>query len=713
VEKASNDFAVVDRTLTGVQVLLQYVLNAKVKRRADLEDAKWELAEGHESLHRLRASLLGDDHAAVTHSEPLTADIVVCVRDALDDATACFSSVLRYTDPRHRLIIVDDGSESACAKWFRSFAQSVPGVELVRHERPLGYTKAANIGLRQTSAELVILLNSDTIVTPNWLERLLACAESDPKIGIFGPLSNAASYQSVPTRVDEEGNWSLNPKPPGWTPQSVAEIVARESKKSRPRVPVVNGFCFGIKRSVIEAIGFFDEDRFPDGYGEENDFCIRAAMAGFSLVVADDAYVHHAKSKSYSHARRKELVRDGRRMNIEMYGAELLSAAESVLRDQPDLAHMRKVVAAALLEAPPEQPLPSVLFLLPVRGGGGGVHSIVQEASGMRALGANARVAVRTLLRERYLEEYTAIPNVDDLFVPFNSPEDAIVLARSADIVVATIHTSVPLSARIAKALPWVTSAYYVQDYEPWFHPEGSELRAAAEASYSLVPNMVLFAKTQWLCNTVRQQHGVEVHKVEPSIDHSVYYPPAVRPEDGPVRVTAMVRPGTPRRGPGRTMEVLRRLHWSHGSDVGIHIFGCTDADLVKHEMPRDFSFTNHGVLWREQVADLLRGSDVFLDLSDYQAFGRTALEAMACGCAVVVPAAGGADEYAVDGTNALIVDTNDATACLHAVEGLITNALERDAIARAGASTASRFTIQNAAHSELDLFRRIQEARF
>jgi GT2 family glycosyltransferase len=174
----------------------------------------------------------------------------------------------------------------------------------------LNSRRAANQGLRATTAEYVVLLNSDTIVTQGWLQRLLECGESDPRIGIIGPLSNAASWQSVPL-LQAGGDWATNPLPDGYSVDDVAEVVSSSSRKVFPRVPFINGFCFVVKRSLMDTIGYLDEEMFPEGYGEENDYCLRAADAGFELAVADHAYVFHAKSRSYSHERRHLLRKPG------------------------------------------------------------------------------------------------------------------------------------------------------------------------------------------------------------------------------------------------------------------------------------------------------------------------------------------------------------------------------------------------------------------
>ena len=239
---------------------------------------------------------------AVTPSHSV--DIVVCIHNALADVRLCLQSIIDHTPEPYQLLLVNDGSDHATTQFLADFKNVHPQRILLEHPTAQGYTKAANRGLRAASADYVVLLNSDTVVPRLWLQPLLECAESDPTTGIVGPLSNAASWQSVPERFDNQGDWMINPLPPGYQVNDMAELVYLASPKRFPRVPFVNGFCFVLKRSVIDRIGYLDEEHFPYGYGEENDYCLRAAAAGFSLAIADHAYVYHAKSKSYSHEHR-------------------------------------------------------------------------------------------------------------------------------------------------------------------------------------------------------------------------------------------------------------------------------------------------------------------------------------------------------------------------------------------------------------------------
>ena len=310
-----------------------------------------------------------------------------------------------------------------------------------------------------------------------------------------------------------------------------------------------------------------------------------------------------------------------------------------------------------------------------------------------------------------------AYENADELFLPFTDEDDLERLSRGRDVLVATHFKSVPLVARVREQRRDFLPAYYVQDYEPFFGLNvngGTPDSVEAAASYQLVPDMLLFAKTHWLCNVVGRMHGIPVAKVEPSIDETLFTGAERRTSTGaPVRVTAMVRPRTWRRQPFTTSMLLDRLKSDLGTGVEVVSFGCADADLDRMLGGRDRAVDHLGLLTRAQVAALLAGADVFVDLSVFQAMGRTGFEAMACGCAAVLPVIGGAHEFAIAGENALLVDPFDPEGAYAALRELI---LDRDRLGRmqeAGRRTARRRSVLAAVYSEYALFEHEHARRF
>ena len=657
-------------------------------------------------------------------------DVVVCVHNALEHVERCLASVLTRTTTDFRLIVVNDGSDAPTTARLRELAAGNATMDILETNGPIGYTGAANRGLRASTAEYVVLLNSDTIVPRLWIEGMLDCMASGEQVGLVGPLSNAASWQSVPERADDAGGWKVNDLPIGYDVDDFGELVYALSRRRFPRVEFLNGFCLMFRRAVLDRVGLLDEAAFPQGYGEENDYCLRARGAGFELAIADHCYVHHAKSKSFG-ARRAELARQGDEALFRKHPREAVEASTRQVKNCPDLAHMRgaidnflrtdeRVWAHGSNEQGNGPKTRDVLFLLPVRGASGGANSVIQEVAGMRALGIDARVATHNRYADSFKMYYRSFFDVGSFFLFYGSDEELYGQAVDFDVVVATLWSTPALIAPFANRYPEKLYVYYVQDYEPWFFPHDPESEAVARESYTLVPNMVLMAKTDWICRTILDKHGCRVNRVVPSLDRSVYHPPPLPPQaSGAVTVAAMVRPSTTRRAPLRTLRVLKAVRKIARADVRIEVFGVDQADLERYiqanreALGGGFPFESRGVQPREGVAALLRDADVFVDLSDYQAFGRTGLEAMACGCAVVLPAAGGADEYAVHGENAVVVDTSSFEKVVVELTKLIDDEKSRQRLAKRGIETAARYNIARAALSELGVFRQAWTLRF
>lgn len=639
-------------------------------------------------------------------------DVVVCVHDALDDVRRCLWSLLEKASYPFHLIVVNDGSSAETTAYLEEAKVLNPRMTLIHNESPPhGYTLAANLGMRAATADYVVLLNSDTIVTHDWLERIVACGESDEKIGILGPLSNAASHQSVP-ELREGSAWATNPLPSFATEDGLAKLLRRVSPGSRPRLPFVNGFCYVVKRPVFEAIGYFDEENFASGYCEENDFSFRAAKSGFELAVADDCYVFHAKSKSYTPEARKPIAKRNYEIFLRKHGEEEVNALVSQLEADTSLGPHREAVTdslssrdafAGVLVGGDRDPL-SVAFVLPGLGvgGSGGSHSVYQEAHGLRRLGASCRIYLAEPAWERALAAYE---DAEELFEPFAGLGDLAEKTAGADVISATHFKSVTLLAGLRERRDDFLPAYYVQDYEPFFTGgDSAELREAKE-SYTAIPDCLLFAKTHWLCNIVAGRHGVPVAKVDPSLDADLFRSGEIPRREGPLRVAAMVRPRTPRRQPTATCFVLEALCRQLGGEVEPVTFGCPQGELARVTDCDRLLSSHRGILSREGVAELLRECDVFLDMSIYQAFGRTALEAMACGCTAVVPRLGGVWEFAEDGVNAHAVDTLRPEAAVEAIAALAADRGRLHGIRESAQRTARRYSIDRAAVSEYLVF--------
>lgn len=273
-----------------------------------------------------------------------TVEVVICVHNAIEETLACLRSLSETTRSPHTVRIIDDGSAPTNYQRLVDFAAGKPWVSVHANGENRGYTFSADRGVRESDADWVVLLNSDTIVTRGWLEGLLEAAHSDPSIAFVGPLSNAATFQSVPDLYDSRNQWKTNDLPSGWTAEDMAQAVAEASDKAFPRVPLLNGFCTLMRRSVFLEVGGLNHHAFPTGYGEENDLCLRVGKAGYALVVADHVYVYHSKSASFGSTRRTELAKAGGKMLRELHPDVDLGVLTSRFRDTPALTSVRSAM---------------------------------------------------------------------------------------------------------------------------------------------------------------------------------------------------------------------------------------------------------------------------------------------------------------------------------------------------------------------------------
>ncbi len=292
------------------------------------------------SFHEKRKELL--DNPILDEKQ---IDIIYCVHNALEDVKICLASVAKHHARNEKLIIIDDGSEDDTKLFLESFAKKHKDwARIIRSETGSGYTRAANRGLRASAGDLMILLNSDTIVTKDWARKMALAIYSTPGAGIVGPMSSAASHQSIPNHESVvAGQTATNGLPKGLTAEDLNSYCEKWSVANiTPRVPLIHGFCYGVRREVIDEIGYFDEKNFPFGYGEENDYCFRAIDAGFNLVLATNTYIFHAKSKSYKNdARRTELMKNGSAALRRLRGEERIKRAIRTMQNNPSLITMR------------------------------------------------------------------------------------------------------------------------------------------------------------------------------------------------------------------------------------------------------------------------------------------------------------------------------------------------------------------------------------
>ena len=256
-------------------------------------------------------------------------DIIVPIYNAFEYTQECIKSVLKHTDlSLNRLVLINDKSpdEKILPMLLKYKSEnSDKNIEVVDNEENLGFVKTVNKGMLLSESD-VILLNSDTEVTKNWIEKITACAYSNEYIATVTPLTNNGTIASVP-------NFGIdNELPKNMSLDEYSQMIENISAHRYPQLTTGNGFCLFIKRSVIDEIGVFDDETFGKGYGEENDFCYRALDYGYSHVLCDDTFIYHKGTQSF----KKENLTASRAALIDKHMA-LLKAKYPLYVNKTDL----------------------------------------------------------------------------------------------------------------------------------------------------------------------------------------------------------------------------------------------------------------------------------------------------------------------------------------------------------------------------------------
>jgi len=226
--------------------------------------------------------------AAVPH-----VDIIIPIFNAPKDVQACLAALDSASLPEGSSVwLMDDASfDPAIAKTLDDFQRSSAlQVHVVRRPKNLGFVGNVNDALLRTHSDIV-LLNSDTLVTKGWLQALLLSAERHPKAASITPFSNNAEICSFPALCVNHP-----------VPNNLA-LLAKACEISPPNeveLPTGVGFCMYMRRAAIAQIGAFDAATFGLGYGEENDWCVRAKAWGWTNLLCNRAFVAHVGGRSFA-----------------------------------------------------------------------------------------------------------------------------------------------------------------------------------------------------------------------------------------------------------------------------------------------------------------------------------------------------------------------------------------------------------------------------
>ncbi len=296
-------------------------------------------------------------------------DVVIPVYRGEQDTLACLDAVLDSVPEGTVVHVVEDASPEPSLVSALERLAGEGRIRLIQHAENRGFPASANAGLSAAAGRDVVLLNSDTRPPPGWLGRLRRAAYAAPDIGTATPLSNDATIVSYP-------NVSTPNPAPDWAETLRLDTLAQHANGAAVvDIPVGVGFCLYMRRDCLDQVGPLREDLFAQGYGEENDFCLRARHHGWRNVAASGVFVAHVGGQSFGSARAHLVRRNTAVLNRLHPGYDALVAAH--VEADPLLPARRGMDARRWAEGR----LRKGAAILVSHAGGGGVDQVIAGRS--------------------------------------------------------------------------------------------------------------------------------------------------------------------------------------------------------------------------------------------------------------------------------------------------------------------------------------------
>lgn len=250
-----------------------------------------------------------------SQSNKIIVSIITPTYNNVEYSKQFYESILESNLKNYEFIIVDNASADSTNEFLNKIANENKNVRLILNKNNAGFPIAINQGITKAKGKYILIANNDIVVTEGWLDRMIEVLESDPQIGIVGPISNEVSG------LQKDNNAKYN------SIEEMHKYAAEVQQKNKGEIlhfPRVAFLCTLIKRDVIDKIGGLDE-RFSPGNFEDDDFCLRAQLAGYKTVIAKDVFIHHYGSKSFKANGLEEYqkrLETNRQIFIDKWGAD-------------------------------------------------------------------------------------------------------------------------------------------------------------------------------------------------------------------------------------------------------------------------------------------------------------------------------------------------------------------------------------------------------
>lgn len=599
-------------------------------------------------------------------------DIIIPIYNSPEWVKMCVYALYKNTPDEYigKVILMNDNSDELTCNCIRNLEKKYPKIEVYKNENNLGFIKNVNRGMDKTTAEYILLLNTDCLVSKNTIPKLIDHMEKNKKIGLICPISSNAANLSYDI-------------PEHYSYMQVNDLFYENFKGMNFDACTVVGNCLMISRECMQKTGYLDEI-YGMGYGDETDYQFKAHEQGFEAKVAIDTYVYHKSEVSFGTSPEKQKRLDhNRAIFFERWGEQYNKKMQEYVKNDP----IEYIKNNLKIDKKPE---PNILFFLPdIHQKAGGVHVIVDIVNYLNINGYFANI-----LTER-IHEYKEIMIFSPSFMK-NIKE------VNPKCIAGTIYPTIFFCETIAKHynIPCVN---FMQGYEPCF--DNGEIYSWAELACKNSQNIL--AISEFLQKKCKENFGKEAKVIPNSINTDLLYNSDKQIKDKK-QVTFVFRDNFAK-GDFILSEILKLLTLkNYNFEINV-IYMREIMFPINNNENLKINFYK-GPLNRKEVSNILFKTDIFVDASLMEGFGLMALEAMAAGAVPVMSQSFGVDEYAEDSKNCFIIkEVNNAEKYVEKIEELLKDEEKLKEMSKNAQDKALEFDIDKNVKKYIEYFKNVK----
>ena len=223
--------------------------------------------------------------------------IIIVTYNVINDLSVCVQSIFRHTKD-FEIIIVDNGSVDGSSAYVQYLNDKYDNVKCILNKENVNFGPGNNQGLEIAEGERIILLNSDTIVTPMWAESMDHCLAHKENIAMVGPVSNSSNGRQYVQPTEDVKNSNAEQFSVDW---------ANRNKGVYLSAGILYGWCMMINRDFLTNQDYLFDDRFTNSY-EDNDLCVRATYLGWNMYIDYSTFIFHKGQSTFHSLWKKEFM---------------------------------------------------------------------------------------------------------------------------------------------------------------------------------------------------------------------------------------------------------------------------------------------------------------------------------------------------------------------------------------------------------------------